>query len=79
MSTLRIYFKRKYQSDFRQWRTRLRIEHACSIIKEHPDYSYDTIAEMVGIGDRSNFTRNFKKNTGMTPKEYADKCKVVSK
>lgn len=75
MSTLRIYFKRKYQSDFRQWRTKLRIEHACTIIKEHPDYSYDTIAEMIGMGDRSNFTRNFKKNTGMTPKEYADKCK----
>ena len=73
ISTLRTYFHLKYQSDFRQWRTKLRIDYACSIIKEHPDYSYEHIAEMVGIGDRSNFTRNFKKITGMTPKEYADK------
>lgn len=77
ISTLRTYFNLRYQMDFRQWRTKLRIEHACTIIQEHPDYSYDTIAEMVGICNRSNFTRNFKKITGMTPKEYADKCKVV--
>lgn len=73
ISTLRTYFNLKYQSDFRQWRTKLRIDYACAIIREHQDYSYDTIAEMVGISDRSNFTRNFKKITGMTPKEYADK------
>lgn len=73
ISTLRSYFNLRYQMDFRQWRTKLRVDYACTIIKEHPDYSYDIIAEMVGIGDRSNFTRNFKKITGMTPKEYADK------
>lgn len=78
ISTLRTYFNLKYQSDFRQWRTKLRIDYACTIIREHPDYSYDIIAEMIGIGDRSNFTRNFKKIIGMTPKEYADKCKVES-
>ena len=59
--------------DFRQWRTNLRMEYACSILREHPEYSYDAIAEMVGIGDRSNFTRTFKKITGITPKEYAQK------
>lgn len=77
ISMLRSYFNLTYQSDFRQWRTKLRIDYACTIIKEHPDYSYDVIAEMVGIGDRSNFTRIFKKNIGMTPKEYADKCKTM--
>lgn len=74
IATLRAYFNQKYQMDFRQWRTKLRIDYACSIIREHPDYSYDTIAEMVGICDRSNFTRIFKKITGMTPKEYANKA-----
>lgn len=74
IATLRAYFNQKYQMDFRQWRTKLRIDYACSIIREHPDYSYDTIAEMVGICDRSNFTRIFKKITGMTPKGYANKA-----
>lgn len=73
ITTLRAYFSQKYHMDFRQWRTNLRIEYACSILREHPEYSYDAIAEMVGIGDRSNFTRTFKKITGITPKEYAQK------
>lgn len=72
ITTLRAYFSQRYQMDFRQWRTRLRIEYACEILKENPDYSYDAIAEMVGICDRSNFTRTFKKITGMTPKDYAN-------
>lgn len=76
ITTLRAYFSYKYQTDFRQWRTKLRIDYACSILKENPDYSYDTIAEMVGIGDRSNFTRNFKKITGLTPREYAEQHKT---
>ncbi len=74
ITTLRAYFNQKYQMDFRQWRTKLRIDYACSIIRENPDYSYDTIADMVGICDRSNFTRIFKKITGMTPREYASKA-----
>lgn len=79
ITTLRAYFSKHYQTDFRQWRTQLRIEYACSILREHPDYSYDTISEMVGIGDRSNFTRNFKKIVGMTPREYAEENKEQSK
>lgn len=74
IATLRAYFNSKYQMDFRQWRTRLRIDYACTIIKNNPNYSYDAIAEMVGICDRSNFTRNFKKITGITPREYAGRC-----
>lgn len=71
IATLRTYFSQRYQMDFRQWRTHLRIEYACKILKENPDYSYDAIAEMVGICDRSNFTRTFKKITGMTPRDYS--------
>lgn len=75
ITTLRAYFSKCHHTDFRQWRTQLRIEYACSILREHPDYSYDTISEVVGIGDRSNFTRNFKKIIGMTPREYAEQSK----
>lgn len=71
LATLRAYFSQKYQMDFRQWRNKLRIEYACQILRENPDYSYDAIAEMVGICDRSNFMRIFKKITGQTPREYS--------
>lgn len=71
LATLRAYFSQKYQMDFRQWRNKLRIEYACQILRENPDYSYDAIAEMVGICDRSNFMRIFKKMTGQTPREYS--------
>lgn len=66
----RSYFRNTGKTDFRQWRMKLRIDYACQIMKEHPDYSYDAIAEMIGMCDRSNFSKTFKKITGKTPKEY---------
>ncbi len=67
----RSYFKEKKNTDFRQWRLKLRIDYACKIISEHPDYSYDAVADIVGIGDRSNFTKAFKRIMGITPREYS--------
>lgn len=67
----RSYFKEKKNTDFRQWRLKLRIDYACKIIREHPDYSYDAVADIVGIGDRSNFTKAFKRIMGITPREYS--------
>lgn len=67
----RAYFKEKKNTDFRQWRLKLRIDYACQIICEHPDYSYDAVANIVGIGDRSNFTKAFKRIKGITPREYS--------
>lgn len=64
------YFSERYGMTFRQWRTKLRIEYACRIMQENPNFAYETIAEMTGIGDKSNFTKAFKKIKGMTPKEY---------
>lgn len=72
----RAYFKEKKNTDFRQWRLKLRIDYACQIIREHPDYSYDTVANIVGIGDRSNFTKAFKRIMGITPREYSKSVEV---
>lgn len=71
----RSYFKEKKNTDFRQWRLKLRIDYACKIISEHPDYSYDAVADIVGIGDRSNFTKAFKRIMGITPREYSKSLK----
>lgn len=72
----RSYFKEKKQTDFRQWRIQLRIDYACKIIREHSDYSYDAVAEIVGFGDRSNFTKAFKRIMGVTPREYSEQCRA---
>ena len=71
LTVFRAYFKDRLGTEFRQWRMCLRIEYACDIMRQHPDYTYSMVAEMVGIGDRSNFNKAFVKVKGMTPKEFA--------
>lgn len=71
LTVFRAYFKDRLCTEFRQWRMCLRVEYACEIMRQHPDYTYSMVAEMVGIGDRSNFNKAFVKVKGMTPKEFA--------
>lgn len=70
ITEFRSYFRDTLGKDFRTWRQELRIEEACHIMTEHPGYSYDTIAAMVGINDRSNFNKYFVKFKGCTPREW---------
>lgn len=49
--------------------TRKRIEKACALIA-NDDINLTEIAFMVGYNDYSYFNRVFKKNTGMSPREY---------
>lgn len=71
LSAFRLYFKERLDTDFRSWRTMLRIEYASEIIAQHPNYPMGTVGEMVGISDRSNFNKAFVKIKGVTPKEYS--------
>ena len=43
------------------------------MIREHPDWSNETIARQCGFSDRTYFQRKFKEITGMTPSEYMNK------
>lgn len=61
---INYYFKERLQTDFRTWRTRLRIEDAKRIFQEQPDISASAVAERVGFRDRSNFSRQFALHTG---------------
>ena len=63
------YFKAQ-GTDFRSWRTRLRIEDAMAQIREDPRTPLSVVARRVGIPDRSNFARQFKACTGFTPDEW---------
>ncbi|MCR4810464.1 MAG: helix-turn-helix domain-containing protein [Prevotella sp.] len=50
--------------------TDLRVSEAKRILKEHPDWSNETVAIHCGFNDRSYFQTIFKKSTGMTPAEF---------
>ena len=60
------YFLEKGQ-DFRTWRSQLRIIDAQQELLAFPEEPASAIARRVGFTDRSNFTRQFKAFTGLTP------------
>ena len=64
---------------FNPWLTHLRIEEAKKLLKAHPEWSNDIIAENCGFTTRNYFQTVFKKSIGMTPAEYQAKEKLASK
>lgn len=70
VSTLQRYFVKRYQKNFSDFRSALRIEKA----KKYLSGGYYTvlqIAEKLNFYDSAYFCKAFKKATGFTPKEYA--------
>ena len=58
---------------FNPWLTHLRIEEAKRVMKEHPDWSNDAIANQCGFSSRTYFQNVFHKQTGMTPSEFVER------
>lgn len=56
--------------DFRTFRTRLRLRDAQQQMLAEPETPTSVIARRVGYQDRSNFSRHFKKLTGLTPESW---------
>lgn len=50
--------------------TKLRIEHSVKLIKEHPDWTIDGIAEGCGYVRRATYYSHFNKFFGITPAQY---------
>ena len=46
---------------------------AKDMLLRYPDCSATIIGDSVGFSDRSNFARQFKKHTGMTPGEWRER------
>ncbi len=65
---LKYHFKEK----FVEYRTRLRVELACQLIKESKNrvLTLEAIGENVGFSSRFTFIRAFKKVKGVTPSEF---------
>ena len=64
-----------YGCGFLSIRKELRIYEAKRIIEENPFLPLNTIGEMVGITDKTNFRRQFYEVTGETPQECRDRVK----
>ena len=63
-----------YES-FTQWMTTLRIDEAKRMLREHPDFTIEAIADHCGIS-RSHFHTVFKRATGQSPTTYCATLKA---
>ncbi|WZL73019.1 helix-turn-helix domain-containing protein [Clostridiaceae bacterium 35-E11] len=62
-------FKNFYGKTFVQYLTELRMDKACKLLKE-TDLTITEITEKVGYKEIGYFSRIFKKNIGISPKQY---------
>ena len=63
-----------YES-FTRWLTTLRINEAKRMLREHPDFTIEAIADHCGIS-RSHFHTVFKRATGQSPTSYCETASV---
>lgn len=66
-----IYFKDKTGINFRDYILTARINYAKALLKGK-EISISEIAYLIGYQDYRSFSRAFKKETGMSPSEYAN-------
>lgn len=67
--TFSRYFKRASGLTFSHMVRRLRVANACRMLT-HTDWSVGSVCSAVGYSNLSNFTRQFRAETGVTPREF---------
>lgn len=65
-------FKKKYNVNFTEYLTSIRIEHARKLLETSNRKAYE-IADQIGYDDAHYFSQVFKKKVGMSPLEYRRK------
>ena len=73
ISYFSVFFKEKAGTNFTDYVTRVRIDHAKKML-EASEYKISIIANKVGYNDTSYFCNVFKKIVGITPLEYRKKA-----
>ncbi|NRF93766.1 response regulator [Paenibacillus frigoriresistens] len=71
---LSLLFKQQMKTSFLDYLHKIRIEHACVLLKDNSRRIGD-IALKVGYNDEKYFFQVFKKYTGMTPNQYRNNIK----
>ncbi len=69
VSYFSMIFKKETGEGFAKYLTRLRIEHAKTLLQE-TNYSVSDICARVGYSDLKHFTGTFKKATNLSPGQY---------
>lgn len=69
-TTLSLYLNSELKQNFYEWISSIRIEEAKKLLIEQPTLPIVEIANYVGIDDRSNFDKLFKRNVGLSPAAY---------
>lgn len=64
-------FKKETGTNYIDYLTKLRISHACELLKT-TNLTVNDISEKTGYNDYFYFTRIFKKETGKTPSQYRE-------
>jgi len=66
-TTLSKFINSEEKMNFNSWVNTLRIEEAKQLLLTYPDYTLIEISEMVGYSESSNFSRQFKLITKVSP------------
>lgn len=67
---LSSYINSSRKQTFRSWINELRIKEAKGLLLQYPEMTVGEIALRVGISDRSNFIRQFSKQTDLSPQVW---------
>ncbi len=65
--------KRMEQGSFSEYINRLRIEHACNLLRNNPKIALIDLINACGYSSHASFYRNFKQFAGMSPTAYIEK------
>jgi AraC-like DNA-binding protein len=71
-SYLSAYINKFRGQTFREWINGLRIEEAKRMLLRHPSLNMQEIALRTGFANRSNFGRQFLRQTGLSPKKWRE-------
>jgi AraC-like DNA-binding protein len=70
---LSIYINTRKKQTFREWINQLRMEEAKNLLRQYPDKTINEIARLTGFSDKSNFIRQFRKQTNQSPTDWKNK------
>jgi len=70
---LKAWLQKSEYGRLTQWLNHLRVEEAQRLMKEHPGWSVDAVADQCGFS-LSSFHRVFRQYTGMTPSHFQRSC-----
>lgn len=77
-SSVRRLFQKHYSESYSQRLKKIRLNVACDLLM-NTDLPINLIVEQVGYDNQSNFNRQFKTYKRVTPREYRNSTKHISK